>query len=174
MQGKRFNTKKMLLFLSATFGTIIAVLSPLLPNTVNILIKIPLALSMILIAFLPNNLKIFFTESITFLISTFAMIGCCLAISELFHVDVVMQNGIIMEYKFPVGIVLLICFVVFVCLKNIYGLIFKRQKLDELSFDITLKNQNNTIKTQAFLDTGNKLMLDEKPITILFLNYFHK
>ena len=163
----KIQTRKIYVLLSAVFGTVVATISPLLPSIIAQVIKIPLALSMILIAYMPKNLKEFLAQTITFFISTFAMIGCCLAISQIFNIEVSVQNGMIMEYKFPVGAVLLICFVVFVSLKNIFKLIFKKQKYLELSYSIILKNENKEVKTMAFLDTGNKLMMDEKPITII-------
>ena len=163
----KIQTRKIFLLLSTIFGTVVAVVSPLLPSIIAQIIKIPLTLSMVLIAYRPKTIKEFLAQTITFLISTFAMIGCCLAISQIFKIEVSVQNGMIMEYKFPVGAVLLICFVVFVSLKNIFKLILKKQKFAELSYSIILKNENKQIETMAFLDTGNKLVINEKPITII-------
>lgn len=167
-------SKKLFLFLSALFGTIIAVISPLLPNIINILLKLPLALSMIIIAFNPKTIKQFFAEFIIFLISTFAMIGTCLAIAEIFNIDVSVQNGIIMDYKFPVGAILLICFVVYLSLINSIKFIFKKQNNSNHLFEITIKHKNKTIKTVAFLDTGNKLKDNNKPISIIGYKTFFK
>ena len=95
----KIQTKKILLFIATTFGTIVAVVSPLLPNIISQVIKIPLALSMVLIAFRPKTLKEFLAQTLTFLISTFVMIGCCLVISQIFKIEVSVQNGMIMEKK---------------------------------------------------------------------------
>ena len=170
----KLKSNKLRIFLSALLGTILALLSPIFPNYINIAIKIPLALAMILIAFKISKTKQFFATILTFFSVTFLMIGSCLGIMEMLGVEYIKSNGGIYTYSFPIGLILLICAITFVCAKNITSFVFKKHSTDSLEHHVVLKLGKKIISATAFLDTGNKLERDGKTISIINFDIFSK
>ena len=170
----KINTKKINIFLSALLGTIIAIVSPMFSSLMSFIIKIPLSLSMVMIAFCPKRLKNFLIEYITFFASTFVLIGTCLGISEIFGLRVLTLSGYEVVYNFPVGFAVLVCALTFVCLKNIIKYANIQHKNGKLLFEVTLKNRGKTVIATAFLDTGNKLVQGGKNVSIINYKVFSK
>lgn len=170
----KLNTKKIYITLSAMFGTLIAIISPLFNNTINLLIKIPLSVCMIYISFQPRRFKMFFAEILTFYISTFVMIGACLAVCEILGIKYIILSSVSYEYEFPIGFALGVCSIVFILTKNIFTYISKIHNNDKYLYKITLIEKEKTITTTAFLDTGNKLNSNNKPISIINYKIFQK
>ena len=170
----KINTKKIFIFLSAFLGTIIALISPLLSSTINIIIKIPLSICMVMICYHPKTLKQFFAELLGFYIATFVLIGACLGICEMLGIKYIISNGISYEYNFPVGFVLVVCTMMFVGIKNIIKLVSIIHKNDKYIYQITLIENDKSIEISAFLDTGNKLIFNNKPISIINYKTFEK
>ena len=170
----KIKTKKIRFFLSGNVGTAISLISPLLPNLINLILKLPLSILLCIIAFNPKKFKELLLQLITFYLSTFLMIGACLAIAEMLNISYIKANQQYYEYNFPIGFVLLICAITYLLAKNITTSIFKRHKNDNLLFDVILNNGSNQIKATAFLDTGNTLQFDGKPISIINFDIFSK
>lgn len=170
----KLKTSKTKIFLSALLGTITALLCPILPSIINMLIKIPLAILMVLIAFCPKSTKQFLVQLSAFLLFTFALVGACLAFCEIFGIKFLIKNGGLYEYKFPVGFALLVCWITFVVVKNILCYIFKAHNYDDLIFKTQIVQNNQKICATAFLDTGNKLEYNQKPISIINYQIFSK
>lgn len=170
----KLKAKKINIFISSLVGTVVALISPILPSIINLLLKLPLSCIMVLICFKSKKIKQFMLQLITFYICTFLMVGACLVICELFNIKYIVNNGFAYEYKFPIGFVIGVCFLTFVCAKNVIAQIFTKHKLDSLIITITLKNENKEFKTTAFLDTGNKLEKDGKQISIIGYKTFYK
>lgn len=165
-------TKNWRIFLSAVFGTIVALVSPILPNWANLVSKPLVAILMIALAFEKCDAKKFLTIFFLFFLSTFVFGGACIGICEMFGIKYIVQNGTAYEYKFPIGFVLLVCYVTYLCAKNIIQFCHKKHSNDEFLFDVTFENGGMAKKTTAFLDTGNCLEFENMPITIVNFDVF--
>ena len=168
------NASKFSIVLSSTTGTIITLFTPLLPYTINLLLKPLLSLLMIAICFGYHNFKNFCLQLLTFYFCSFLMIGACLGTCELFGIKYLINSELTYEYKFPIGFVLFVCTMTFVCSKNIIIKLFSKHKYNKFLYEIILIENNKKIKTVAFLDTGNKLQVDGKAISILGYQTFYK
>ncbi|HAJ77628.1 MAG TPA: hypothetical protein DCO89_00975 [Clostridiales bacterium] len=168
------NTSKFNMIMSSIMATAITLFTPLMPYIINLLLKPLLSLLMILICFKYKNFKTFCLELLTFYFCTFLMIGTCLGICEMLGIKYLINNGLDYEYNFPIGFILLICTITFVCSKNIIANLFSKHKYDKFLYDLILVNGNKKIKVLAFLDTGNKLQIDGKAISILGYKTFYK
>ena len=170
----KIKTKKINIFLSALFGTLMSLISPLFSNILNILLKILTSIIMCMIAFWPKNFKSFLLQLSLFYFSTFLMIGACLALAEMFGIKYLSFDGASYEYNFPIGFTLLICAFTYFLAKNILTSIFSKHKFDKYLFDVSLCTDQNKVSAVAFLDTGNNLEVKGKPISIINFGTFSK
>ena len=168
------NTKRTNIFLSALLGTAVAIVSPMFSSVVSFVIKIPLSISMVMIAFYPKKIKMFLAEYITFFASTFVLLGTCMGISEIFKLNVLKFDGFAVVYNFPVGFTVLVCALTFVCVKNIMIYAHRKHRDDKLYFEVTLKNRGKVVLATGFLDTGNKLVHEGKDVCIVDYKVFSK
>lgn len=166
-------TSKTRIFFGALLGTVISLFSPLLPAVICNIIKIPLGLCMILLAFKSENVKKLMISFAVFTLCTFVFGGACFGIMHVLGIEVIINNGISYTYKFPVGAVLLVCLVTFVAIKNIVLYLYQKKKQHEFYYDIALCENNKKISVTAFLDTGNKLVVDEKSVSIINYKTFN-
>ena len=141
----KLNSKKWRLTLSSVFGTAIALFSPLLPNFANILIKPFVAASMVLIAFDTKNLKKFLAIYLLFFLATFAYGGASIGICELFGIEYQISSNLSYQNQVPIGVILLVCMVIYFCLKNAIKLCFNSHRLDKYKFEITIQNNGKNI-----------------------------
>ncbi|MBQ8431218.1 MAG: sigma-E processing peptidase SpoIIGA [Clostridia bacterium] len=170
--GKLKNNKPRM-FLSALLGTIIALISPILPSYINFAIKPLLAICMILLAFKIENIKKFFVCLMLFFVSTFLYGGACFGICEMLNINFFVTNGPTYQYNFPIGLILLICLILYFCLKNIVKYCLNQHKNSKFLFEIKLVNNNTTCKTTAFLDSGNKISINGKAVSIINFKTFN-
>lgn len=145
--------------LSSCLGSVYAILVYLQESLFfsNIIIKIMLSVVMVLIAFKPPKIKIFFKQIIIFYLISFVFGGC--AFFLLYFVrpqDVLIRNGVYVG-RYPLKIALLGGIVGFtitqIAFKFIKGKITKKDILADLI--IYYKQQHISLK--AFIDTGNML-----------------
>ncbi|MBR4124426.1 MAG: sigma-E processing peptidase SpoIIGA [Clostridia bacterium] len=169
----KHNTSKKRILFGALLGTVVSLFSPLLPAVICNIIKIPLGLCMILVAFKSKNVKNLMISFAVFTICTFVFGGACFGIMQVLGIEVIINNGISYTYKFPVGAVLLVCFVTYVAIKNIVLYLYQKKKQHEFYYDTTLCENNKKISVTAFLDTGNKLVVDEKSVSIINYKTFN-
>lgn len=163
----KLKSSKLRILLSALLGTIVALLSPILSSFANLLIKLPLSLLMVLIAFKISGTKKVLITLFTFFAITFLFGGAVLGAGEMLGMRFILNNGVMYEYKFPVGIIVLFCFITFVAMKNIVKFIFQRQNNTQLIYDAILTDNGCKAKASAFLDTGNKILIDNKPVCLI-------
>jgi len=170
----KLRAKKTNIFLSSLIGTTVALISPNLSSIINLLLKLPLSCIMVLTCFKSKKFKQFVLQLITFYICTFLMVGACLVLCELFGIKYIVNNGFAYEYKFPIGFALGVCFLTFVCAKNVISQIFLKHKLDKFIISTKIIDSGKEFKVTAFLDTGNKLIKDGKEISIIGYKTFYK
>lgn len=167
------NSNKIRILFSSLLGTAIALMSPLFSSWISFIIKIPLAICMLILAFNVNHLKQLFVYFLTFLLITFAFGGSCFAVMQMFGIKTIIQTSISYEYKYPIGAVLLICITTYISLKNIITYIFQKHKNSNYEYKVVLENGCKKICIDAFLDTGNKICVDGKTVTIINYKTFN-
>lgn len=132
------------------------------------LIKLTTAIMMISLAY-KQNLKQFIFNFILLFLYTYAFLGIVLTISSSTHL---MASGAVISNNFKLET---ICFIFLIC-TYILEYVVKHIKLkintNNLIYNITLTHKNRTIKTTAYLDTGNFLNQNGKPILVLNLNTY--
>lgn len=173
MLGKLKSTK-LKIFLSALIGTLFAFITPHMSTFFNLLLKPMLAVIMIYVAFTPKKIKQFLICYLLFFISTFAYGGAFIGICEMLGIKFLIQNGTYYEYKFPVGLAVFICEIMYISLKNAIKYCYQKHSSDSLEYNIKFYINNISAECKAYLDTGNNLTMCGKPITIIDYKIFAK
>ena len=160
------------ILLSSTIGSISSVISVIfLDNNIFLNItKFITAISMIAVAFKQNK-KQFITNIILLFIYTYAFGGLITSLSSQTYYT---SFGAIMTSKFSIE---LICVLVIVA-TYIFELVLRNLKLkiktNNLLYNLTLTQGKNSIKVNAYLDTGNFLNHNGQPVLILDLDAYLK
>lgn len=173
-QLAKLNTTKNRLLFSSLFGTTIALISPLLPSIINLIVKPLVAILMVIVAFKIGSKRQFCGAICLFFLSTFLFGGACYGICEMLGIHIIIKNGLMYEYKFPIGLALLICSFVYFLAKNIINYCLNLQKQSKNLFHVEISSNKNNFVGTAFLDTGNCLLMNNKPITIINYKVFNK
>lgn len=172
----KFDSPKWKILISSLIGTVFSLITPLLPNICNIIIKILLLILMPLIICNKSNLKKVALSSLLFLFLTFVFIGLIIVFCYTFNIDFSYGENGETFYNFPVGLALLLSSFLFVVLKQLIKYFYQKKHLSNFTYKITLFSNNSSYTTLGFLDTGN-LLYDKdlnKPITMINLNTFTK
>lgn len=165
--GLKFNKGRVLI--SSLFGTLIALIIPLVYASPLILftIRFLCAFLMCAIANKHNSIRSYFIFTITFFTLTFLFLGAILGIFSLFNI----------EYSTEISIALMIL-PFYIIYKGIGGVIkFLYRQKDIISFTYQIEiSVNNMVKTaKGFLDTGNAVFDNDNPVIFCekkFFNHF--
>lgn len=170
----KLEATKLKLFLIALFGTVIAVVSPLLNGFFLIFAKTLCGLLMPMFLLKKPNLKQYIIVLLTFFIITAIFGGVCLAVCNFINLDYKVENGAIIVYSFPVGLAILLCFIMFYIIKNLLKHFYKQKQLSKFLYRVSFKLNDKIISTSGFLDSGNKLcdQTSFKPITLINFDLF--
>ena len=170
----KIKAEKIKLFFSAGFGASIALITPMMPYHINLLAKPVIASIMILLAFKIQTFKSFFSFLLLFFLTTFIYGGASIAVCEMIGIKYSLGQSIQYQNNIPVGVIMLVCALIYVCTKKIIITVFSRHQNDKYEYKITIQNDGQKTSSLAFLDTGNKLTKDNKPITIINYTLFNK
>lgn len=170
----KLNAKKWRIFISTLFGTTIAIISPVLPSFINLIIKPFVAVVMIILAFDLKTWKKFFATYFLFFLTTFVFGGASIGLCEMLGIKYKLESGVSYQNQIPIGVIMLVCVFVYFCLKNAIKFCFSRHKIDNLQYKITIINNEKKCDITAFLDTGNCLYHNNMPITIINYEIFNK
>lgn len=172
----KLDVSKLRLTLTALFGTIIALISPLLSGIFLILAKLLCGLTMPLLLLKKPKFKLYIIVMLSFFLITAIFGGVCLAICSFFNLNFQVENGAIMVYSFPVGLALIIAFIMFYIIKNLIKHFSSQKRLAKFLYDVWFLLDNTLVKTSGFLDSGNKLSDQKsgKPITLINFELFSK
>ncbi|MGN1222441.1 MAG: sigma-E processing peptidase SpoIIGA [Christensenellales bacterium] len=166
------STTKLRIFLSALTGTIVAVLSPFMPQIINLIIKPFVAILMTFIAFKPASLKKLLALTLILFLVTFLYGGAMIGLMEMLNIQFTLANGISYVNNFPVGIAILLCAITYILVKNIIIFCTKKQHSNFL-YPVVLIDGNKQISTTAFLDSGNCILVKNKPVTLINFKTFN-
>lgn len=153
--------------ISSLFGTLIALLLPLVyeEKIISILVRLSCGLIMCILANKHNSIRSYFIFTITFFTLTFLFLGAILGIFSLFNI----------EYSTEISITLMIL-PFYIIYKGIGGAIkFLYRQKDIISFTYQIEiSVNNMVKTaKGFLDTGNAVFDNDNPVIFCGKNFFN-
>lgn len=169
--AQKIKMKNINLILSSAIGALYAVISYLqiIPIYSKLYMKILLSMIMIYIAFYPQNIKKMLKSLTLFYLISFATGGCALALLYIMAPSNVSINNGIFILKYPMKVVItsgLIGFIIIQCSFNMN----KRKLMNkDLICNLKIKICGKTIKTKAFMDSGNSLKdpFTKKPVIIV-------
>lgn len=152
------------LLISSIIGSAYAVISYIciVENSISLLLKILLSVSMVYISFVPSNFKLLLKNLLIFYLTSFTFGG--VAFFLLYFVkpqDILIRNGILIG-TYPLKIALLGGIVGFIVITIAFKCIKTKLSKKDMLCNITLKLDSKSISTMAFVDTGNLL---KDPIT---------
>lgn len=171
-------TKFIYLFLSSLLGTIIAIVLPLLSlgNGYNLSVKILLAFLMPLIAGKHLTLKRYFLSFLFFVLFTFLCGGFIIAVFNLANIDYSVYYSINYDSPLPVGITILLVYIVTLALKKLTFLILKERNVSPFLRRCVLTINKVKYQVHGFIDSGNCLY-DSKsglPVIVASVDLFDK
>lgn len=163
-------TKFFLLLLSSLIGAGFSVLSAsVLTNHIIInLLKFVCAMLMIKLCF-KTKFKQFIINFILLFAYTFAICGLVTSLSSNSYLTAV---GIVVANKINLWLIMLFCLIFSYIFEMVAKHIKLSMQLNNLIYQIKLISNNNTIKINAFLDTGNMLNIDGQPVLVLDLSSY--
>jgi len=168
----KFQTSFFKLLLSSVIGSAFSVISAVfITNTLIInLIKLICAIAMIKFAF-KTTIKQFIISFILLFSYTFCLGGAIINLSSATYQT---SFGIITKSKFNLTTICLII----IALSYTIELVAKHQKYrlktNNYIFPVELCQNNQKIKINAYLDSGNLLQFNDRPVIILDLNCYLK
>ncbi len=157
------------LFTSAFVGMSFAVALPLLKlhGVYLFLVKICLGIIMILIMNKKLKIKEYVLYYVVFLTFTFVLGGFCYFLENLF-------KGSGGGFYLPVSVVLIIMlFYIFFLIKAITAF-YKKRQLHNFIYNIKISCNKREVAAKAYLDSGNTLCDNGKPIIIITTKIFNK
>lgn len=128
----------------------------------NIMLKILLSVSMVYVAFTPQNTKSMVKQILVFYLTSFAIGGCAYALMYFLRPqNIFMQNGFMVGY-YPLKIVFLAAVTGFILVTATFKTIKEKFSKNNMFCDIEVTYNENAVSVRAMIDTGNML---KDPIT---------
>ena len=155
------------LFLAVLIGTTITILMPLYIVKFEIIIKIAIGLIMCLICCTAKGFRSNITYIIVFLTTTFVIGGFCFFI-------IYLLGGDSENLPLPLSIITLLIAVYVYFLSKAIKVFYCKKRVHSFIYSVKIKYKNNSVKINAFLDTGNRLIDNQKPIVIINQKTFEK
>lgn len=165
----KIDIKKWKIFLISVYGTLFALLIPMLSGIWLVLAKLICGFSMALFLLQKPTIKKYIIVALSFFLSTMLLGGVCLGFCTLFNIKYVVTNGAISIYNFPVGLALTLAVITYFVLKSFISYFFKVKQTSKFMYNIKLEYGNVKLSTKAFLDTGNRLVdhKTQKPVSLI-------
>lgn len=155
------------LFLAVIIGTTITILMPLYIVKFEIIVKIATGLIMCLICCTAKGLRSNITYIIVFLTTTFVIGGFCFFI-------IYLLGGDSENLPVPLSIITLLIAVYVYFLAKAIKVFYCKKRVHSFIYSVKIKYKNKCVKVNAFLDTGNRLIDNQKPIVIINQKTFEK
>ncbi len=157
--------------LASLLGACIALVYPLLSLNTPLLtlLKICFGFVISLVAYSGKTKKqlLFY---LIFMFTTAIYGGINLMISFCIYGDFSTQQ------KLPTILIVFVLLIVTYLIKQCERVIYKRKKISNFIYDVVIKNNDQVVKTKAYLDTGNVLVdpVDNRPVTLVGYKVFQK
>ena len=160
----KINNNHIRTLISSTIGAIYAVIYYIIEINLysNFIIKIILSIIMVYLAFNPSNLKTLFKQIIIFYLVSFVFAGGAIAIIYMANSqNIIIQNGMLIG-RYTIKTILIGIIVAFIIIITGFKIVKTKISKKDLICEIKINLNDNTIKTNAMIDTGNFL---KEPIT---------
>ena len=170
-------TKKSKLVFASMTGTVFAVVFPLfnVGGLLLIILKILLGLVIIMIAFTYITMKKYLLEFFVFVFLTAIFGGVCFAFLISIDPEIQLQNGtFVYSVNIPLGIFVLLIAFISKLIFDISGVLDCKMQTRKLEYDMIITKDKKILRIKAFLDTGNLLTENGKPVIIINFNTFKK
>ena len=164
--------KKRFLILITLMITIVNLTTLLLSNNIFTTLiwftTIILSCTLILNVSKIKSIKKLALISICQLLLTYLILGC------LFLISLPFNNGQANILNMPVGIPLIAILCCYFLIKNLINYFISIKHLEKFTYNVCFLQDGNKICANAFLDSGNKLMFNQKPVILINYNLFNK
>lgn len=165
LTGLVLRERARLWFISALFGSIVSLLSPLFILSIapKIVLQVATSIIMVLLSFKYKDIKKFVLTISIFILVTFIFGGGCFALREVVG-------------DFPLFVVAIISSVIYFAVKTILRIQRKINTIKDFTYKIVFKDNGKIIDEEGFLDSGNMLYdsITKKPIILINFDVFHK
>ena len=151
--------------ISSTIGAVYVIGAYITNNELytNSIIKIGLSITMVYIAFYPNNIKSAFKYIVIFYLTSFVFGGCAFAL--LYYIkpqNIFYNNSGLLSGTYPIKIAFLGAMIGLIILSISFKLIKNRLKKSEMFCNVEIEYNEKITKIRAIIDSGNLL---KDPIT---------
>ena len=155
---RRRKVKKIRQTLSAIIGTVVAVLYPLAPSVIQIVIKILLAPLLVVIVDKYSSVKDYLVSLVLYVILTFALGGGVYGLSSLTSVD--------LKSYAVLGVLVLS---ILIMEGVLWFVLHKKPAYSKETFDVSVKYKGKVVWLKGFYDSGNTLTdtLTGRPVVLL-------
>lgn len=160
----QIRAKVLRMIIASLLGATAALLSPLICGVfLTIFFKLVCGVVISLILFCPKNIV---KRFLIFFILTFAFGGCIFAVGYFVHGSV---RKALTEpfFGIPIGLSLLLCYIMYVIVKVLLGKMLKRRDMRCYLYDAEIKLFGESVRCKAFLDSGNRLYDESSGLPIV-------
>lgn len=166
LTGKTCSRRR--LFVCAFFGSISALIYPLLSFSQIIMVafKIISGFLIVLLCGGFKSFKFYYVNTAIFFFYTFITGGVILGVTSILN--------IYPSSEFLTAIMVLPVYVVLNLLSRVKNYIFNRKKISDFCYTVKLIFKENTVESVGFLDTGNSLYDGENPVILCTEDLFFK
>lgn len=170
----RFN--KINIFLANVFGTICAVLLPLVSVKVSFLLWFKLLVAVIMVGLLKkySSFRNYFSAFFVFLTVTFFFGGLCCGMCELLNFQLESGQVLVNNYAFPVSLLCIVASGYIYLLIWLIKYIKHKNTLSNYYFDVIIKFKGKIHFLRGYLDTGNKLTYHGSGVVLIPKRLFYK
>lgn len=167
--------KKLNMLLSIVIGTAFAVAMPLINLNSYLLFFLKLLVGIAMVLVLKKfTFKKFIITFITFISITFMMGGMCFGIMYLLNLDFTINGILIYGFEVPMSLFLICVFGYLYLTVKIISVVRHERQLGKYTYNITLTCNDKEYSLVGFLDTGNMVYDNGKPVIILSYKSFKK
>lgn len=170
----RLKTSNKRLWIVSAFGACVSLICPLVSGFWLVLVKILCAIIMPMLILQKGRLKKYMIVFLSFLLSTMIMIGACIMLCSMFKIEYTAQHGTICAYNFPIGLILLICLIMYLIVKNLINQFYSQKRTEKFLYNVTINYLGKQTTCTAFLDSGNRLAENNKPIILINMDTLTK
>lgn len=160
--------KKRRLFLCAFLGAVVALIYPLMQSLglLSTMLKVFTGLLIVLIANQYSNLKSFYINSTIFFLHTFLTGGIILGVSSLLNIN--------LSTEVSSAFMVVPVYLILRGLGEVVKYFFERKNVQNFIYKTRLTIFNKSLEVRGFLDTGNALTDNGKPVIVCDKRLFIK
>lgn len=172
----KMHYKKWRIFLTSVLGCVVAIFMPFLKiyGIIAILFKLLVGAMLVLTVAKYKSFKEYFINYLVFLTFTFVLGGCCFGIMFMLGSKVTINGLLINGFEFPISLLLGFVFCYVYWLMKLVRYIRKDKCIQKYKYKVNLYLNNCKYELDAFLDSGNKIYDEGKPVMVLSLKSFQK